>query len=274
MSTPPQPPSSPEPHPQWGQQAQPGHPAAPPPPPGPPPPPPPGPPPGPHSGQQGWQAPPAPKTNTLAVVAFVMSILCAIPLVPLILGIIALTQIRDRGEKGKGFAIAAIVIHGLTLVFYAAVLAFGFSGVLDDGPERDTTGQVTAPGSGELQDIRMGDCFNTDDTMPEGQKDAEASLSVTIVPCDQPHKGEAYAVFELEDGPFPGKDEVHSTAEEKCDNTALADYMGAGAELPESLEPYYSVPQSSSWDVGHHKVTCFVADPGGSSTGSVRATAS
>ncbi|MCX4627509.1 DUF4190 domain-containing protein [Streptomyces sp. NBC_01443] len=256
MSTPPQPPSSPEPYPQWGQEGQPGQPGQP----------------GPHGGQQGWYAPPtSQKTNTLAVVAFVMSLLCAIPLVPLILGIVALTQIRDRGEKGRGFAIAAIVIHSLTLVFYAAVLAFGFTGVLDDGPERDTAGQVTAPGSGELQDIRMGDCFNTDDKMPEGQKDAEASLSVTIVPCDQPHKGEAYAVFELEDGPFPGKDEVHSTAEEKCDSTALADYMGAGAALPESLEPYYSVPQASSWDVGHHKVTCFVADPSGSSTGSVRA---
>ncbi|MEV6729022.1 MULTISPECIES: DUF4190 domain-containing protein [unclassified Streptomyces] len=260
MSTPPQPPSSPEPYPQWGQQGQSGQPGQP------------GQP-GPYGGQQGWHAPPtSQKTNTMAVVAFVMSVICAIPLVPLILGFVALSQIRERGEKGRGFAIAAIVIHGLTLVFLG--LALGLTGMLDDGPERDGSGKVTAAGSGELQDIRMGDCFNTDDKMPEGQKDTKASLSVTIVPCDQPHKGEAYAVFDLEDGPFPGKDEVNSTAEKKCDSTALTDYLGTGAELPESLETYYSVPQSSSWDVGHHKVTCFVADPSGSSTGSVRGTGS
>ncbi|MFE6841052.1 DUF4190 domain-containing protein [Streptomyces sp. NPDC057686] len=265
MSTPPQPPSSPEPYPQWGRQGQPGPPGQPgqPGPPGPP---------GPHGEQQGWYAPPAQKTNTLAVVAFVMSILCAIPLVPLILGIVALTQIRDRGEKGKGFAIAAIVIHGLTLVFFAAVLAFGFTGVLDDGPERDSAGHVTAPGTSDIRDIRTGDCFNTDDDLADYDKKggAQASVSVQIVPCDQAHKGEAYAVFDLEDGPYPGRDEVSSAADEKCAGTLLTDYVGEAATLPPSLEYYHYAPDSGSWDAGDRKVTCFVADADGSSTGSVR----
>ncbi|MGW2562796.1 DUF4190 domain-containing protein [Streptomyces sp. NPDC001514] len=265
MSIPPQPPTSPEPYPQpgpYGQQGPYGQPGQP----------------GPYGGPQGWYAAPPQKTNTLAVVAFVMSIVCALPLVPLILGIIALSQIRNRGEKGKGFAIAAIAIHSATIAFYALVLILGLSGALDDGPEpkRDTSGQVTSPGSSDVQDIREGDCFNTDDDLAEyGDKDGgQASFSVRIVPCDQSHEGEAYAVFDLEDGPYPGTEKVISIAEEKCAGTPLTDYVGDAAKLPETLEVYYYHPQSAGWTLGDREVTCFLGDTSGSSTGSVRAAGS
>ncbi|OEJ35103.1 DUF4190 domain-containing protein [Streptomyces subrutilus] len=148
--------------------------------------------------------------------AFIMSILCAIPLVPLVLGIIALRQIRERRQKGRGLAIAAIVIHGVTLVLYALALVFGFSGVLDGAPRRDVTGQVTEEGSSEVKDIRMGDCFNTDDNLAEYQDESggDVPLTVTVVPCDQPHEGEAYAVFDLEEGPYPGREAVTKTTDE------------------------------------------------------------
>ncbi|MET9323905.1 DUF4190 domain-containing protein [Streptomyces sp. NPDC003038] len=264
MSIPPHPPSSPEPYPQPGPYGQPGQ-------------------PGPYGGPQGWYAPPqtpltSQKTNVLAIVAFVMSLVCALPLVPLILGIIALSQIRDRGEKGKGLAIAAIAIHGATIAFYALMLILGLSGALDDGPplKRDTSGQVTGPGSSKVEDIRMGDCFNTDDDLAEYQdKDGgQAAFSVRIVPCDQPHEGEAYAVFDLEGGSYPGTEKVISVAEEKCAGTALTDYVGDAAKLPEKLEVYYYHPQSTTWALGDREVTCFLGDTSGASTGSVRSTGS
>ncbi|MBT2452223.1 DUF4190 domain-containing protein [Streptomyces sp. ISL-43] len=254
MSIPPPPP--PEPDPQWGPRGQAWQPGDPP----------------------GWNAPPAPapmsqRTNVLAIVAFVMSIVCAIPLVPLILGIVALNQIRERGENGKGLAIAAIVIHSMTLVFYAFVLVAGLSGVLDDAPKRDTGGQVTAPGSSELENIRTGDCFNTEDDLAQyNDKDAaEAAPSVRIVPCDQPHKGEVYAVFDLEDGVYPGTERLVSSADESCGSTALTDYAGPATKLPAELNSYYYFPSSDTWTLGDRQVTCFLGDPGGPSTGSVRA---
>ncbi|MGW0363864.1 DUF4190 domain-containing protein [Streptomyces sp. NPDC002990] len=273
MSIPPTPPSSPEPYPQSGPYGQPGQPG------------PYGQPvppvqPAPYGGPQGWYPPPpAPqKTNVLAIVAFVMSIVCALPLVPLILGIIALSQIRNGGEKGKGLAIAAIAIHGATIAFYAVLLILGLSGALDEGPSptRDTSGQVTGPGSSDVHDIRKGDCFNTDDDLAEySDKDGgQAGFSVRVLPCDQPHEGEAYAVFDLEDGPYPGTDKVVSIAEEKCAGKALTDYVGEAAKLPEKLEVYYYYPQSSTWVVGDREVTCFLGDTTGASTGSVRATGS
>ncbi|MEJ8643006.1 DUF4190 domain-containing protein [Streptomyces sp. MS1.HAVA.3] len=226
-------------------------------------------------GPQGWHAPQSQKTNALAIVAFVMSIVCALPLVPLILGIIALSQIRNRGEKGKGFAVAAIVIHGVTLALSAVLVVLGIAGALDDGPapKRDTSGQVTDSGSSKVNDIRLGDCFNTDDNLAEYEdKDGgQASLSVRIVPCEQPHQGEAYSVFELEEGPYPGTEKVVSIVEEKCAGPALTTYVGKDAKLSDKLEVYYYYPQSSTWILGDREVTCFIGDASGSSTGSVRA---
>ncbi len=61
------------------------------------------------------------KTNTMAIVGFVSSLV--IPLLGLIFGIIALGQIRNRGEKGKGWAIAAVVIGAVgTVIGIAALL--------------------------------------------------------------------------------------------------------------------------------------------------------
>ncbi|MEW2416454.1 DUF4190 domain-containing protein [Streptomyces sp. NPDC046866] len=263
MSIPPQPPYS-GPYPPPGPYGQPGQ------------------QPGPYGGPQGWYPPPpmAPqKMNALAVVAFCMSILCALPTVPVILGIIALSQIRSRGEKGKGFAIAAIVIHSATIAFYAIMLALGFSGALDDdtAPRRDTSGRVTTPGSVSLEDIRTGDCFDTGGKLAQYNDDkdgGQGGSSVKIVPCTQPHEGEAYAVFRLDDGAYPGKDKVVSLAEQKCAGNELTDYVGKSAKLPETLEVFYYYPQSTTWIRGDREITCFIGNTSGPTTGSLRAAGS
>ncbi|MFF4330528.1 DUF4190 domain-containing protein [Streptomyces sp. NPDC001591] len=264
MSTPPQPPPYPQqPYGQqpgpYGQPGQPGMPG-------------PG---APYAGQQGWYPPPPQKTNALAVVAFVMSLLCAIPTVPLILGFVALSQIRKNGEKGRGLAIAAVVIHGLTLAFYAVAIVLGLSGAFDEGPrpQRDTQGQVTTPGSSKVEDIRKGDCFNTDDDLSKTQQGdgTQARLSVRTVPCEQPHEGEAYAVFTLDGSVFPGAEKVVEMSEQKCSGTALTGYVADAAKLPKNLEVFYYYPQASSWALGDRTVTCFLGTANGTSTGSARA---
>lgn len=221
---------------------------------------------------------PSPKTNTLAIVAFVMSLICAIPFVPLILGIVALGQIRTRAENGKGLAIAAIAIHGATIAFYAIFITLGLSGALDDGPKpkRDTSGQVTDSGSSKVNDIRTGDCFNTNGDLAEYEDEdgGEAAFSVRIVPCDQPHEAEAYAVFDLDNGSYPGTDKVTATAEAECSGKKLTDYVGKDPKLSKDLEVYYYFPQSTTWAFGDREVTCFVGSSDSTTTGSIRATGS
>ncbi|MEV7557990.1 septum formation family protein [Streptomyces sp. NPDC048331] len=262
MSIPPQPPSSPGPYGQPGPYGPPGQPVPPP-----------------YGGApQGWYPPQPQKTNTLAIVGFVMALVCGIPLVPIILGIIALSQIKARGEKGKGLAISAIVIHSLVIVFYGTFVVLGLTGALDDDTtkKRDSGGTVTGPTSSGVTEIRKGDCFNTNDDLAQynDEDGTQAARSVRIVPCDQPHKGEAYAVFDLDGGTYPGTEKVTAAAEEKCSGTDLASYVGDNAKSSEKLEVYYYYPQAASWLLGDREVTCFVGDPAGPTTGSVRATGS
>jgi hypothetical protein len=73
-----------------------------------------------------------PRQNTLAVVAFVMAFFCWLP--ALVCGHVALAQIRRTGERGRGLALAAVVMSyawaGVMLLilvlFEAAVRASGW----------------------------------------------------------------------------------------------------------------------------------------------------
>jgi hypothetical protein len=65
---------------------------------------------------------PAP-VNGLAIASLVLGILCCLPVVGLVLGLIALGQIRKKGERGRGMAIAGIVLGwvGIGLLGIAAL---------------------------------------------------------------------------------------------------------------------------------------------------------
>jgi hypothetical protein len=66
---------------------------------------------------------PQPKggTNGLAIASLILAFLCS--LAGLICGIIALNQIRDRQQEGRGLAIAGIVISCLSIVGSIALIA-------------------------------------------------------------------------------------------------------------------------------------------------------
>lgn len=86
-----------------------------------------GPPPGAIPEQQGppppgypYPQPPQPRrTNVLAVLALILAFVVA-P-VGLILGIVALSQIRKRGESGTGLAVAGVVIGAIGTLFAIGV---------------------------------------------------------------------------------------------------------------------------------------------------------
>ncbi len=134
-------------------------PPAPPPPPPPAgyPPPPPGygpPPPGyppPAYGQPGYGQPPygqpgyggQPRTNTLAIVSLVGAFFCS-P-VGVICGIMALGQIKKSGERGRGMAIAGLVIGAVSI----AIVIVGLVGLIAfAGTEHCAT--LTTPGGSQI----------------------------------------------------------------------------------------------------------------------------
>lgn len=59
--------------------------------------------------------------NVLSVVSFVLA-LVGFNVIAIILGVIGLSQIKARGERGRGFAIAGIIIGAIAIVVLVIVV--------------------------------------------------------------------------------------------------------------------------------------------------------
>ncbi|QFR02963.1 DUF4190 domain-containing protein [Streptomyces phaeolivaceus] len=203
--------------------------------------------------------PPAP-VNGLAIAALVLGLLCFLPGVGLLLGVLALVQIRRKGERGTGMAVAGIVLSTIGALLLA--LAFATGGARDawDGV-RDA-----ANGAGGTFSVTEGECFDS----PSGSLEGYA-YDVDIVPCDGAHDAEVFADFTMPDGAFPGDDAVTDAADDECYTLLEAYAMDAWA-LPADVDVYYFTPTRQSWRYGDREVTCMFGnvDPEGSLTGSLR----
>lgn len=107
-----------------------------------------------------------------------------------------------------------------------------------------TTGVETS-----IFDVEAGDCFSI-----EGLDDIE---SVDVVPCEQPHEYEAFAVVEHpagDDDPYPGEDETLDYADDACRDEFEA-YVGAPYEVSE-LYITSVYPSEATWSLGDRAITC------------------
>ncbi len=97
---------------------------------------------------------------------------------------------------------------------------------------------MTHAGDVKATDLRPGDC--TADDLAE-----KKYTTIKVTPCDSAHYSETYATFALEDGDFPGQDEVDRLAEGGCVKR-FARYVGVPAADSE-LDIFYLRPFESSW---------------------------
>lgn len=122
------------------------------------------------------------------------------------------------------------VVAVIALVVAAGVALYVFT-------QRDST---------EASEVKSGDCLAE---IP----DSSRVLYVQTVPCDQPHKGEVFAVLPMPDGDFPGEAEVIKYTD-KC-APALAEYSPATAE-DSAIKLFVLYPTADSWQRGDRVVTC------------------
>ena len=145
-------------------------------------------------------------------------------------------------ERRLLLPIAAALV--LTLVGAALYLL-----LRDDDPSPRAAG-----GSGEVtfDDVRLGDCTAE---IPEG-----VTLTVRVLPCNQPHEGEVYATFELSGDDYPGATEIERFALGGCQREAVA-------ALPPDDETLYDLvylaPSEQTWKRGDRTVSCVLSDPTG-----------
>lgn len=198
--------------------------------------------------------------NGVAIASLVLGILCFLPALGLVLGIIALVQIRKKGERGKGMAVAGSVLSTVGLALWALLLGTGglsdaWDGFKDAAKENNSTFSLA-----------KGDCFNSLDGSLEGY-----AYDVDTVPCSEAHDGEVFASFQLPAGSYPGDDRVTEIADDKC--YALEDSYAMDAwAVPDDVDVYYLTPTSQSWRLDDHEVTCVFGsvDTNGTLTGSLR----
>ncbi len=182
------------------------------------------------------QAPPPPpqgKTSGFAIASFVFGLIGGV-ILSVVFGIIALRRIKRRGLRGKGFAIAGLVLSGLwTLLIVVGVIA-----VLLTEPERDPTGRVTDSGSESVFDLRVGDCM-------DDLEETAARFTVDVTPCAEAHDAEAVSEFDLADGDWPGMSYVTREATRRCLDQVRS--AAAGAPRIEEIEAFYLHPTEESW---------------------------
>ncbi|MFE7269433.1 DUF4190 domain-containing protein [Streptomyces sp. NPDC057623] len=198
--------------------------------------------------------------NGVAIGALVLGILCFVPAVGLVLGLIALAQIRKRGERGKGMAIAGCVLSSVGLALWVLGLSTGSAADFWDGFKG------AARGDGTAYALAKGDCFDT----PTGDLEGDA-YDVDEVSCADGHDGEVFGVVTLPGGSFPGDDEIDLAASQKC--YALQDgYTMDTWAVPDDVDVYYLVPSRESWRLGDREITCLLGSTAedGELTGSLR----
>lgn len=127
-----------------------------------------------------------------------------------------------------------------------------------EAPEEDTEGA-----EGETQDVfdvGLGDCisnFNAEEQISE----------LTVIPCEQEHDQEVFAVFEVPDGDFPGSETFQTQVESDCVGE-FETFVGM-AYNESALEIQWLEPTEESWAQGDRELVCTVLDPSGPVSGTL-----
>lgn len=201
-------------------------------------------------------APRGDKTSGLAVAAFVTGLLGCFFIVGLVLGIVALRKISQSGEKGRGLAVAGIVLSCLWLVGGVAFYALR-------GDDSSTTGGGKSPGVSapkpkevDAKKMKVGDCINDDQgaTNTNATSEPVEVESVKVVPCAGPHDGEVMAVFKLPGGAMPSDKTMTTVASAQCKRLMTPRINRDPARNGLATSYYY--PTADSWRAGDRDVTC------------------
>ncbi|MGW1215274.1 DUF4190 domain-containing protein [Streptomyces sp. NPDC002499] len=214
-------------------------------------------------GPYGPYGQPAP-VNGVAIASLVLGILCCVPGVGLVLGLVALAQIKRKGERGRGMAVTGSALSALGLTLWVLVLATGGLNDMWDGVKD------SARDNGSAYTLAKGECFDA----PSGSLEGFA-YDVDQVTCAGEHDGEVFAALRIpgygDSAAYPGDDKVTDIADTRC-YALRYDYAMDQWAVPDYVDIYYLTPTRDSWRLGDREITCVFGntDETASLTGSLR----
>ncbi|HEX9032524.1 MAG TPA: DUF4190 domain-containing protein [Streptosporangiaceae bacterium] len=189
-------------------------------------------------------------TNGFAIAGFVLGIISAV-LLSVIFSIVALVQIRNRPmQRGKGLAIAGLVLSGIWTLVIVVVIAVAAS----SQAHRSANGTITNTGKVSIFSLQVGDCFQNP---PESKAILHLS-DVTAVPCTTPHDAQVFAQFNATDANFPGTQALVREATRGCRSRISASLDKS--KLTSTMSLHFLFPQAQSWADGRRALTCLVVD--------------
>lgn len=146
-------------------------------------------------------------------------------------------------------------------VWLSLLLRFGWVGVIIVialvgvvlNARRDDSGQITAGGTLQVSDLRIGDCFDFKD--PEADEVDE----VQGQPCTAPHGYELMHTFNMLGDAYPNDAEFDTQVGAEC-LPAFEAYVGTDYDSSVLvLGPL--TPTEELWGSGDHSVQCVISDP-------------
>lgn len=197
--------------------------------------------------------------NGVAIAALVVGLLCFVPAAGLVLGVIALAQIRRKGQSGKGMAIAGAALSSVGLALWVVTLATGAASGIWQGVKDGTRGNASFS-------LVEGECFDVPGDSLEG-----LTYDVDRVSCEGGHDGEVFGAVTMSGGSeFPGDDAVTEAADEKC--TPLEEKYVRDSWALDGVDMYYFGPTRQSWRWGDREIACIFGntDDRETLTGSLR----
>jgi len=189
---------------------------------------------------------PGPRSDLsgFAVASLVFGVIGGVLFSPLF-GVIALVKIKQTGQRGKGLAIAGLVLSAVWLLVLAVVL----------GVNRYVVHRAQ-----DVVALRIGQCF---DLPAAGRNDVFVPGPIATLPCTQPHRAEMVGWVSLGDGTadaggYPGAAALVQRAESGCPSVSR-NYVLDPLSMPADVHPRWYVPRASEWARGSHNITCFLA---------------
>ena len=119
-----------------------------------------------------------PKTDGVSIASFVLSLLCCTGLIGLILGFVGLSRTKNGQRKGRGFAIAGIVLGILSVLLAIGGVVIVATGVLGE----------------RINDLKDGQCLTGNGL----DKSADEGVSgIHVVDCTDEHDAQVIATKTL-----------------------------------------------------------------------------
>jgi Domain of unknown function (DUF4190)/Septum formation len=208
--------------------------------------------------------PPSERPNGFAVAAFVLGAIGG-TILSVVLAIIALRQIKNTGQRGRGLAIAGLAFSVIWGAALAAFLLLHNPGSAAQQPPAGTS-RAASPSAGgagqrggsqqtaDVFSLRAGECFQN----PPASQTVLGITYVTVVPCTTPHNAQVIVEFAATGSSYPGTAALKRQADQGCHARLTGRVVKSRITSTMTLRFLY--PLATSWSSGHRTISCLVVD--------------